>query len=94
MLYSRVGSIKGYLCEQGAPGPKGDPGYSPTVEVSDIEGGHRITFTTVDGVVSFDVMNGDNRVPEATAADNGKFLRVKDGRWVAQEVPSANGVSI
>lgn len=21
------GTIKGYLCERGAPGPKGDPGY-------------------------------------------------------------------
>lgn len=45
----------------GAQGPKGDPGaagFSPTVEVESIEGGHRVTITDADGEHSFDVMDG------------------------------------
>lgn len=30
-----------------------------------------------------------NPLPEATAADNGKFLRVVNGSWAAEDVPSA-----
>lgn len=40
---------------------KGDPGedgFSPTVEIADIPGGHRVTVTDADGAQSFDVMNG------------------------------------
>ena len=33
---------------------------SPIVEVSEIEGGHRITITDKDGTKTFDVMNGKN----------------------------------
>lgn len=47
--------------EQGPAGPKGDPGadgFSPTVEVESIEGGHRVTITDADGEHSFDVMDG------------------------------------
>lgn len=32
-------------------------------------------------------------LPAATAADNGKFLRVVSGAWAAEEISSANGVS-
>lgn len=32
-------------------------------------------------------------VPEVTATDNGKILRVVDGEWQAVELPSAEGVS-
>lgn len=33
-------------------------GYSPTVTVTDIQGGHRITITDAEGPHSFDVMDG------------------------------------
>lgn len=41
-------------------GAKGDPGVSPTIAVSDIPGGHRVTITDADhpGGISFDVMDG------------------------------------
>ena len=39
-------------------GQPGEDGYSPTVSVSDITGGHRITITDADGSHSFDVMDG------------------------------------
>ena len=52
---------KGETGDIGPQGPEGNPGaagYSPTVEVRDIEGGHRVTITDKDGIHSFDVMDG------------------------------------
>ena len=43
---------------QGAKGEKGDPGYSPIVVVSEIEGGHRVLIHHTLGSESFDVMDG------------------------------------
>ncbi len=36
----------------------GTDGFSPTVDVSEIEGGHRVTITDKNGEQSFDVLNG------------------------------------
>lgn len=36
----------------------GDDGYSPTVTVQDITGGHRVTITDAEGDHTFDVMDG------------------------------------
>lgn len=44
--------------ENGEPGKPGADGYSPTVTVDDIEGGHRVTITDKDGDKVFDVMDG------------------------------------
>lgn len=33
------------------------------------------------------------KLPAVTASDNGKFLRVVNGEWAADTVPSANGVN-
>lgn len=44
----------------GATGPAGADGVSPTVTVTDIEGGHRITITDATGAHSFDVMDGED----------------------------------
>ena len=43
----------------GATGAKGADGVSPTVTVTDISGGHRVTITDKDGAKSFDVMDGE-----------------------------------
>ena len=32
-------------------------------------------------------------LPNATTADNGKFLRVVSGAWAAESIPNANGGS-
>lgn len=40
-------------------GPRGLPGYSPTVSTSPIDGGTEVTIHYEDGEVSFDVMNGE-----------------------------------
>lgn len=55
---------KGDPGEDGAPGAKGDPGedgadgFSPTVSVESIEGGHKVTITDAEGAHEFNVMDG------------------------------------
>ena len=44
--------------EDGEDGAPGAPGFSPTVTVTDIEGGHRVTITDESGAHVFDVMDG------------------------------------
>jgi len=44
---------------QSATAIKGDDGFSPTITVTDITGGHRVTITDATGPHSFDVMDGD-----------------------------------
>lgn len=34
---------------------------------------------------------GKKELPAVTASDNGKFLRVVNGAWSAEKIPSANG---
>lgn len=46
--------------EPGAQGPKGDDGFSPTVSISEIDNGHRVTITDKEGPHDFDVMNGES----------------------------------
>jgi hypothetical protein len=38
----------------------GSDGYSPTVQISTITGGHKVTITDKNGAKSFNVMNGAN----------------------------------
>lgn len=47
--------------ETGEPGPQGATGaagFSPSITVTDIAGGHRVTVTDAGGAKSFDVMDG------------------------------------
>ena len=48
-------SLKG---SPGTPGQDGDDGFSPTVSISDITGGHRVTITDGTGDHTFDVFDG------------------------------------
>lgn len=52
--------IPGEPGRDGVPGPAGADGFSPAVEVSAIDGGHRVTITDADGPKEFDVMDGKN----------------------------------
>ena len=38
-------------------------------------------------------LKAHGELPAVTAADNGKILRVADGKWTASLLPSANGVN-
>lgn len=48
---------------QGQQGDTGEDGVSPTVEVSTITGGHRITITDATGTKNVDVMDGEDGDP-------------------------------
>ena len=41
-------------------GEAGKDGFSPTVSISDIDGGHKVVITDKDGAKEFNVMNGAN----------------------------------
>ena len=59
-------------------------------------GDKTITPLTSAPVTSVNGATGDvtvREVPSVTASDNGKFLRVVNGAWVADTVPSAGGVA-
>ena len=52
--------------EQGEKGTDGTNGVSPTVTITEIDGGHTITITDADGTQSFNVLNGaDGYSPSA-----------------------------
>lgn len=63
---------------QGAGAIKGDPGengISPTVSVTNISGGHKVTITDANGTNSFDVMDGNADIAGGTI---GMFILSKD----------------
>ena len=43
---------------KGSKGDTGESGFSPTITVIDISGGHRVTITDSQGMESFDVLDG------------------------------------
>ena len=56
----------------GPPGRTGDPGadgVSPTISVTDITGGHRVSITDKHGTNIFDVMDGEDGDPGTPGAD-------------------------
>lgn len=50
---------------QGEKGTTGKDGFSPIVEVTDIEGGHRVTITDATSTNSFDVLNGNGSTTDS-----------------------------
>ena len=51
-------------------------GQSPTIEVTDIQGGHRVTITDVNGTRSFDVLDTIIDKTEATVQMLNKFIYI------------------
>lgn len=60
------GIPKGDKGDQGNPGVDGSDGYSPTLVVSTITGGHRITITDKNGTSTVDIMDGEKGDTGAT----------------------------
>lgn len=89
---------RGEKGDTGAQGAQGIPGVSPTVTVTDITGGHRITITDAEHPqgVSFDVMDGsDADAPVQDVTVNG--TSVVDAQGVANvpmASPTAPGVVV
>lgn len=56
---------------------KGSDGFSPTVEVTEIDGGHQVTITDANGPQSFDVMDGkDVAEDEISIPDDALFFDI------------------
>lgn len=58
--------IRGPKGDTGEQGAAGADGYSPTVDVQVITGGHEVTITDVQGAHSFDVMDGTTIIPDGS----------------------------
>lgn len=61
----------------------GGGGVSPTIDVAAIDGGHRVTVTDVNGVTSFDVLDGTSPTVEVTAINGGHRVTVTDANGTA-----------
>lgn len=53
-------SLRGQDGQNGADGQNGQDGFSPIVEVTETENGHRVNITDVNGLKQFEVLNGQN----------------------------------
>ena len=61
---------------QGPKGADGTDGVSPTVTVTDINGGHRVTIMDATGTKTFDVMDGAQEISEAVKQYLGTYMYV------------------
>lgn len=60
----------------GDDGTNGTDGVSPTVTVTDINGGHRVAITDATGTKTFDVMDGAQEISEAVKEYLGTYMYV------------------
>ena len=60
-----------WINPEGVPSESSD-GFSPTIEVTQIENGHTITVTDVNGEKTFNVLNGEKGDPGATGPQGEK----------------------
>ena len=97
--------IKGKDYFDGQPGVPGENGVSPTVAVTTISGGHRITITDANDSKTVDVMDGKNgtngtsvtvsSVSESTADGGSNVVTFSDGKTLTVKNGSkgSNGVN-
>ena len=80
--------------DPGPQGPKGDPGAQGLQGPKGDKGDPGLQGPRGEqGPVGERGPKGEPGTPAVTAADNGKFLRVVNGVWTAETVPSAGGAS-
>lgn len=78
----------------GPQGPKGDPGAQGLQGPKGDKGDPGVQGPRGEqGPAGERGPKGEPGTPAVTAADNGKFLRVVNGVWTAEAVPSAGGAS-
>ena len=73
--------------EPGAPGAPGQDGHTP-VKGTDYWTETDKAEIVADVIAAIPGGGGGSGLPEVTAADNGKFLRVVEGAWAAAIVPN------
>lgn len=80
--------------EQGEKGTDGTNGVSPTITVTEIDGGHTITITDADGTQSFNVLNGSDGAGEENVIEeikvNGVALAPDENKSVNITVPTVD----
>ena len=70
---------------------EGIDGYSPTISVTDIENGHRVTITDKNGTNSYDIVGGSGGVSSnARIAD---VVLLADA-WIGENTPYSQVVTI
>ena len=83
---------------QGKDGSPGVDGISPTLSISDIPGGHRVTITDASGEKSFDVLNGDaesDKLWKPTVSADGTISWTKtteENAPMPQNIKGAQGI--
>lgn len=84
-------SVLSWTNNKGKPNPpavniRGKQGVSPTIQVTNIQGGHRITVTDIDGTKSFDVPNGSVEVTDAVVDLMNKVIYVGSDEPISSPV--------
>lgn len=69
---------------RGQDGQNGQDGFSPTVSVSEIENGHQVNITDVNGLKQFEVLNGQNGADGQNGSDY--VLTEEDKQEIAELV--------
>lgn len=69
----------------------GKDGYSPTISVTDITGGHKITVSNEDGSTSFNVMNGEAFTYDDFTVEQLENLKGTDGISPTVTITEATG---
>ena len=72
-------------------GEKGDDGYSPTISITDITGGHKVTVTNENGSNSFNVMDGEAFTYDDFTAEQLEDLKGLDGISPTVTITEATG---
>ena len=71
---------------QGGGGGSGGSGFSPTIEIVPIDGGHQVIITDVTGAKVFEVMNGVDGEDGYTPIKGVDYWTEADKEEIAQEV--------
>lgn len=83
--------VDAYLQEN--PPSSGSDCVSPTITIEEIEGGHRVIITDVNGSKSFDVLDGENRTTPVEGVDYFTSLALAEkAAATAREVGSSDTV--
>lgn len=84
--YNQIIELLNKYIEQGGGGGSGESGFSPIVEITPIENGHRVTITDVNGAKSFDVFNGEKGADGHTPVKGVDYFTEADKAEIVDEV--------
>ena len=83
--------VKGVDYFDGKDGKDGTPGYSTTISITDIIGGHKVTVTNESGSNSFNVMDGESFTYDDFTVEQLENLKGTDGISPTVTITEATG---